>query len=253
MRLQSILFTLLVSVMSVHAQNSKINFSYDDVTLSGTNILEIDKMAIKEISTFNYQHDTPEKKSIGKALLLSLLIPGAGEFYVGNNTHGKIFLGTEILAWGTFFINDYHASSLEKDYKAYARLHAGVTGSGHNEQYWIDIAKFDDIYSYNTLREKDRRFDDIYNEDGASFWQWDNKKNRFRYAKKRFASGEIKNRDVYFFTAILVNHIVSGINAIRLARKHNRSIAQSSFNYHLVVNTIHPQNNYFGIALSQSF
>jgi len=217
------------------------------------NVLESNKKFEVNNSDYVFQFDAPEKKSVGKALLLSLLLPGAGEFYAGNETHGKIFLGIEILTWSSFFINDYHANSLEKDYKTYARNHAGISNTGKNEQYWIDVGKFDDIYGYNSQRANDRRIDDIYEENSSNIWQWDSKKNRFTYDENRINSIDIKNRDVYFFTAILINHIVSGINAVRLTRNYNKSIAQSSFNYHFVVNTLQPYDKYLGIAVSQSF
>ena len=253
MRLKIILGTLFFSLISVQAQNYPSTLRYNDLILSGTNVLEVHKMARVEKAGFVFQYSAPQTKSVGKALLLSLLLPGAGEYYVGNETQGKIFLGAELLVWGSFLVNDFHANSLERSYKAYARQHAGITGSGYDEQYWIDVGKFDDIYAYNNRRANDRRVDDIYEETGPSFWQWDSNKNRFTYDKNRLGAVNIKNRDVYFFTAILINHIASGINAARLARKHNRSIAQSSFNYRFVVKTFQPDNNYFGLAISQSF
>jgi hypothetical protein len=252
MRLKLIIITLLFSFISLQAQNPKTKLSYNDLALSGMNVLETNKTRTANSPTV-FQFDKPKKKSVGKALLLSLILPGAGEFYVGNQKHATIFFGTELLAWTSFLINDYHANSLEKDYKAYAQQHAKINGSGHNEQYWVDVGKFNTIYDFNKRRENDRRVEAIYDESSANFWQWDSKKNRFTYDRNRLNAIDIKNRDVYFYTAILINHIVSGINAVRLARKNNKSLARNSFNYRFVVNTFQPHNNYVGIAMSQSF
>lgn len=195
----------------------------------------------------------PLKKSVGKALLYSLILPGAGEFYVDEPGFGKLFLGIEILAWSSFLFNDHYFSSLQKDYKSYARLHAGVAQNSKNAQYWIDIGKFDDIYAYNDQRRRDRRIDAIYEESPNTIWNWDSKDNRFKYDAKRLKAVDIKNREVYFITTILLNHIVSAINAVRLTRKYNRNLASQTFEYRFVLNTVDPYNKYFGIALAKSF
>ncbi len=244
---------ILFSVIVLQAQEPLFKLP-NNTAIINADVTSTKIKTVLKNSAFNFQFDQPEKKSIGTALLLSLVLPGAGEYYVGNTSQSKIFFGVEVLAWGGFFLNDYHASSLEKDYKAYARQHAGVSSGGkEDDQYWVSIGKFDDIYAYNSRRANERRLDEIYDETKANFWQWDSKKNRFSYDEKRLKSVDIKSRDIYFYTAILVNHLVSAINAMRLARKHNKSIAVNSFNYNFVVKSSQVQNNYIGIALSQSF
>ena len=53
-----------------------------------------------EIEEFTIQGDLfpsePEKKSLSKAIFLSLLMPGGGEFYVGSKTRARIFLGLRL-------------------------------------------------------------------------------------------------------------------------------------------------------------
>src|SRR2546426_12086950 len=50
----------------------------------------------------NYFAVSPKKKSPWLGALLSGLLPGAGEFYGKNYLKAGIFLGAEVLAWGTF-------------------------------------------------------------------------------------------------------------------------------------------------------
>jgi len=51
----------------------------------------------------NTLQDTPKKKkSVAIGVILSALIPGAGEFYGENYLKAGIFFGVELLAWGTF-------------------------------------------------------------------------------------------------------------------------------------------------------
>lgn len=65
-----------------------------------------------------------KKKSVGLGVLLSALIPGAGEFYGENYLKAGIFFGVEILAWATFAYFESKGNKKEEEYQAYA------------DQYW---------------------------------------------------------------------------------------------------------------------
>ena len=50
--------------------------------------------------------DIPEsdkKLSKSKAVLLTLLAPGAGHFYIGEKGRGEVFMGAEVVSWLGFF------------------------------------------------------------------------------------------------------------------------------------------------------
>ncbi|HDL18365.1 MAG TPA: hypothetical protein ENH29_04870, partial [Bacteroidetes bacterium] len=63
------------------------------------------------------------KKSLKKGLLLSLVVPGSGEFYAKSWLKGMVFLGIEIGSWVAY--SDYHkeGKDLENQYTAYADKH----------------------------------------------------------------------------------------------------------------------------------
>jgi hypothetical protein len=164
-------------------------------------------------------------KSVGRAFLMSVILPGSGEFYSGNSGQGRFFLGMELLLWSGLIGNKMYVDMLKDDYYAFAVQHAGVSRSGKDKEYWISIGKFDDLYSYNEQRRRDRFVDAIYPEDDSYYWRWDSRANRFKYDEMRLTANEIEGRDTYFYAAIMLNHLVSGINAMRLARKHNRTMA----------------------------
>lgn len=65
-----------------------------------------------------------KKKSVGLGVLLSALIPGAGEFYGENYLKAGVFFGVEILAWATFAYFESKGNKKEDEYQAYA------------DQYW---------------------------------------------------------------------------------------------------------------------
>ena len=129
-----------------------------------------------------------------------------------------------------------------------------IRDSNKGVQYWIDIGKYDDIYSFNEQRSRDRYFEAMYDENEANFWSWDSRENRFRYDGKRIRANEIAGQDVYFQAAVLLNHLVSGINALRLARQHNRSLQeQSGFSMHFDAHRDYQNSRYLGLRFSTRF
>jgi hypothetical protein len=130
----------------------------------------------------------------------------------------------ETILWGIYISNKVKLRWNKQDYKNYAVQHAGVIRVGKNDQYWIDIGKYDNIYEYNQQRRRDRDIQAIYQDNTDYYWYWDNQSNRFYYDEKRIKTRQMEIRNIYFIGGIILNHVVSAINALRLARKHNRQI-----------------------------
>lgn len=253
MRIIYLMSVLYLFSVSLYAQEKEFTgFTYNNLLID-----DLSDKYIKEKKSISFtefqQIDSPDKKSVGKAMLFSLLIPGAGEYYVGETFYAKLFLGIEILGWSSIFFNRYYYNSMRKDYMAFATLHAGVNKKNKDDQFWIDIGKYDDIYSYNNKRVNQRRINELYDLNGVNYWRWDSFDNRYTYDLKRLKSVSIKNREIFITVGIVVNHLVSAINAVRLARRHNKNLAQNSFNYGFVINIYEPQNQYMGFTLSKSF
>ena len=127
---------------------------------------------------------------------------------------------------------------------------ARVFGDGKNDQFWIDIGKFDTIFEYNEERIRERDIDALYSEDRFWFWSWDNTENRFFYDSKRIETREIEQNQLYFFAAIALNHLVSAINALRLANSYNRKLDELSLKFNIDYNPLH---NQFSFSLQKSF
>lgn len=199
---------------------------------------------------FQIQDQQREKKSLGKAFLYSMLLPGLGEAYVGNTTYTKIFLSLEAVGWGFLIGNYQHVSWLEKDYKNYAYQHANISKDQKEDQYWIDIGKFDNIYQYNEQRRRDRDETRIYDENEYYNWRWDAHSNRLSYDAKRIHAKQLENDDIYYMGAIVLNHLVSAINALRLAKAYNRNLKEAGW---IMGVKFDKYRNSLSLSVSQSF
>ena len=165
---------------------------------------------------------TFQKKSPGVAFLMSLILPGSGEYYAGSRQYTALFVASEALLWLGMYANDVYAANLANEYKSYAALHAGVQTAGKDWQYWTSIGKYDDIYAYNDQRRRQRLFDDVYEENQANYWMWDSYQNRLTYDGKRINANETAARIIYFQAAVILNHLTSAIHAMYRARLHNK-------------------------------
>jgi hypothetical protein len=188
-----------------------------------------------------FQFQSPDQfqnnqKSVFGAFIMSLAVPGLGEAYIGETQYTRFFIATEVLGWGLYIANILQVESREEQYKNFASQHAGINQTSKDVQFWIDIGKFDSIYDHNEERRRQRDVDAIYAESVQNFWAWDKDANRQFYEWQRIRAREIERREVFFIGGIVLNHVVSAINALRLARAHNRQQKELSwkmdFDYH---------------------
>lgn len=242
-----ILLLVLSSGFFLFAQESNLSLSYNNMLYENLehNILT-DSINIT-------RQKAQSKKSVGSALFLSLLIPGAGEYYADNTFYTKIFFGIEVVAVGSILFSDYLYRSKVKDNKIFASTHAGINRSKKSDKYWRVIGKYNDIFLYNEQRRKDRLTGDVFAENEFNNWSWDSRENRVKYDRKRIHAQVLRDSEIFIMSAILVNHIVSAINAVRLTRKYNKNLANSGYNYNLVINPGNHDNRYIGLFLSRSF
>jgi hypothetical protein len=241
-----ILFGLPFLVSPVLAQEKSISIPFGERAKYQLSQLWLEN----ENVSIQDESDVPERKSASRAFFYSLILPGTGEGYVGEKTQSKVFLGIEIVAWSLVIANMINVNMRQDDYKNYAVQHAFVERSGKGDQYWIDIGKYDTIFEYNEQRIRERDIDAIYPENRFWFWGWDKNDNRFSYDANRIETREIEQKRLYFFGAIVLNHLVSAINALRLANSYNRKLDELSLKFNLDYNPMYDQ---FSFSLQKSF
>jgi len=200
------------------------------------------------------------RKSTTKAMLLSLLLPGAGEYYADNKTHSRIFLGIEGSIWGSFFAFRTYGSWKKRDYKGFAALHAGVSLSGKNDDFFEDI-------TYYSNRDEYNQFARLYNGDQAVIypendfwnWEWDSQDSKGRYRELRNQSKSAYRKALYMVGLAALNRVVSVLDAARSVKKFNRKLGsefssadQTGLKLSLDAN-LFGKNPHFSFSLSKSF
>ena len=162
--------------------------------------------------------DKDFEKPFISPVLKSLILPGWGEYSLGYKQRGRIIVLSESVIFFSILGSYFYANKFEQNYKAYASEHANVTTIGKNRQYWIDIGNYSSIDQFNEEHLRWRDFNAVYEKDNNWNWLWDNDQNRIFFEKMRIKGDTWKLRSSFLIGGMVLNHIISAIDALYLSR-----------------------------------
>lgn len=162
-------------------------------------------------------------KSAFLGVVLSLVLPGAGEWYADNLSTGKYFMGADGVLWLSYAGISLRGSWIRNDTRLFASQHAGVVMNGKEEQFEVDLGNFQSTDDYNQAKLRNREFDLLYQQPEYQ-WNWDAEKNRLAYRNLRIRSDEYFQNAKFIVGALVVNRIISAFSAWRSVKRYNRSL-----------------------------
>jgi len=174
-------------------------------------------------------------KSIVKAVLLSGLLPGAGEYYAGSRGRTKLFLATETLVWGAYLGFTYYGRRVRDDYRTYAASQAGADVDLHSEEYYNAMEKYTSSEEYNTDVRRQARmlYPDSPEEQLAYYrekgyfgdqeWEWKSESQWIEYRELRVKSRNAFQRAIYMTGLAVLNRGLSMIDSFYLVKAYNES------------------------------
>jgi len=166
-------------------------------------------------------------KDKGKAFIRSLVIPGAGQQYLGKKSLAKTFFITEITLWAGYFAFRKYGNWIREDALVYATTHSGAQIDGKPPQFIVDIGNYLNTDEYNDAKQRMRQFDKVYT-GGDYYWDWDEEKNRQNFEQMRISGDRALNNSVFVLGAIFANHLLSAIDAVWETHRYNKKISQKS-------------------------
>ncbi len=192
-----------------------------------------------------YEYGT---KSPMKAFGLSLLVPGAGQYYVeASRIKTGVFLGADILLWSGYLVYHHKGANGEKDYRSFADQH--YLWQTYDQWWWSLPEPTRNHYSHSlpwdqTLNQPIRNRE--YYENIGKYDQfqvgWDDvglnnppdSTNSVTYGNRLLYLNMRKKANDYFSNATtmamisIANHIISAFDAAIGAKKFNRGGKQYS-------------------------
>jgi len=190
-----------------------------------------------------YTNENQQTKSVGRAVLYSLILPGMGEWYADNLSTGKYFLGTEIALWASVYGLNAYGNWIRDDARAFAQTHAGVDWAGKDDQFLVNVANFNSREEYNEKKMRDRDINAIYRDETYA-WQWESDEKRQEFRDMRVRSDRMLNGVKFVGAAIVANHIVSAIIAGNSASRYNSRIENAGASAHWSFGILPLQNGF---------
>ncbi|MDX9976755.1 MAG: hypothetical protein RBS16_01845 [Candidatus Cloacimonadales bacterium] len=175
-------------------------------------------------------------KSVGKAMLYSAILPGAGQLYAENQNSAGVFLATEALLWFGKNRFDNEKKWTENSYKQFAVEMAGANPNTKSSQYNVmqGYMSSDDynnevilaarnyfllIYNEPELYEQYLAMN-LYTEDEA--WDWKSNEDRLKFKEMRNRRQKYMIYSNFTFGSLLINRLISVVDAAKSTRKYNR-------------------------------
>lgn len=234
MKIKTLLFLfLLVSVLSAQFREQ----------IEVSNYIDLNKNSI-----------LLEKKEKSKTLafLLSLAVPGLGEYYLNRFDIGKYFLIAEGGLWLSLYGFDYYGRFQRNNYINYAVVNGSVNSTGKDEMYWSIIGSYMNIYDYNNEKLLNRQFSAVYNEN-THYWFWNSNEERRKYRNTWLSSEKAFNNKQFPISLIIINHIASAINAAIVAKDYNENLNKNSIRFYPQFGFDQFYNPQIKISLQKSF
>jgi hypothetical protein len=225
MKIISLILLLSSSILFSQTDNQK---SIQELKYSIKNSEDNIQESYADINSFQNN----EKKSVGLGIVYSLLLPGMGELYADAYSTGKYFTIADGILWGTLIGMSTYSNWQEDDYKAYAASTGGVINdSNKDEEFYANIGDYTSVYTYNDQKALERNFNEMYDEE-AYFWEWNTTDDRRTY-RDMWNSSETANNNIRFVVGgLILNRVISAINAARLVSSYNKSIEEEvSWNF----------------------
>jgi hypothetical protein len=201
---------------------------------------------------FSTSFDATDEQSASisptKAALYSLLLPGLGDYKLNNKGRATAFFAAEGLIWISYGVFQSQGHQREDDYQELAVQFAGVSRTGHSDDFYARVREFDNSDQYevdvkNTGREDlfDPNDLESINPDALEAyyvdnrvsdfepWKWQSLEKRVQYSEARSASKTSYRRADYMIAAAVANRLVSAVVAFTAAR----NMQPEKVGYHL--------------------
>ncbi len=158
-----------------------------------------------------------KEKSLGKALLFSLILPGSGELYLNQRGYAYPLLAADATLWLSALTFYIRACWAREDYISYATTYAGINPNDKDDKFFQDLAFYSSRDQYNF--EKFLYTEDpslLYPETDNYAWDWQSDAERLRYKELRNRSEIAKRNAGICLGMAAVTRILSCINIVRL-------------------------------------
>ncbi len=167
--------------------------------------------------------ESSNDKSLAKTLLLSALIPGAGEYYLGQKTKAGYFFAAEAITWIGYASFRTYGNWKRDDMVKYAEDYADANLQDKDDEFEDWVGFYESIDQFNQLG---RATDDRPYLPGTDeyYWRWESSDQRSVYRDIKNSYRSAHRRADFMIGIAVANRIVSVIDSWRSFRRIKATI-----------------------------
>jgi hypothetical protein len=148
-----------------------------------------------------------------KAMLLSLVLPGLGQYTAGHKSSGLFFFGTEAAIWASYAGFKLQGDSREERYQEFAERWGGVENAeGQSDTYYSDLGKYESFEDYRVIAVHSGE-GELYADD--QHWLWPSVERRRRYRDLLSQAENSDQNAEFMLSAALLNRAIAVVHAAR--------------------------------------
>lgn len=161
------------------------------------------------------------KKSPRGAFLRSLLIPGWGHHYLGKEhvKRARFHFGSEVVLIMSYFGLDKRANNMDSRMNAYVASQTGIQLFNRSRSFQIALSQYNTLAEFNDFMERTRNWNQILPNTPENQWYWESDEARNTYVQLRDDRERAKQQLPGLVSLMVVNRVLSSLNAFTAARK----------------------------------
>jgi len=169
-----------------------------------------DEIVTSDVKLFDVRVQPPY--NITAAMGMSLIIPGAGHYYVDKPVNAFVHIAIDAASiFGALVFNNF-ANQREKDARSFAMTAAGIVRAPKGEAYWRHVGAFMDAAEYNDAVELSRNNTLTQYLEPDTWWRWGDESQKDEYSDLRQKARNMRVASQFFIGAMAVNRIVSAVD-----------------------------------------
>ena len=186
-------------------------------------------------ATAQTPEEVPPPRSAGKAVLLSLLVPGLGHRYAQHGRWGgagTFYVLAEASLWLGVAGSAWRQDQVEASYRALARAGADAQLDGKDRRFLLNLGAFRSSDEFLETMLRNRAWDQVdYVSEPAFQWAWTSEADFLRYRRLRDDADAWGRRQTLFLSTLVANRLVAALTALRAARRANRPAPDFSLSF----------------------
>lgn len=173
-----------------------------------------------------------EHRSVGKAFLYSIAVPGMGEYYAGSKIKAGIFLAFDMLSWTQYLSKHRSGTRKEDEFAAYADEHWSPTAYTIWLIDTLGVQSDEDVsgFTHHLPAEKTQQYYEMVGKWRQFRHGWDDydpvkdtSLNRVAYLEMRDQANKKLESARKWAMISLANHVLSAFDAALSAKRFNKS------------------------------